>query len=44
MRSHKVDWPEINEAGNFEFLHPDSLDNFLADLHYGSDIIEEIEA
>lgn len=43
IKSHKVDWPEINSADNFIFQSPDALDCFLNDLHYGDHIIQDIQ-
>lgn len=40
IRTHKTELPEITSGDNFFFPTPDSLDDFIADLNYGYEIID----
>jgi len=39
VKNHSVSFPTESSGGNFEFLSPGLLDEFLDDLHYGYNFI-----
>ena len=44
IKAHSIQFPEITNGDNFFFPTPESLDNFIDDLSFGSDWIDEVDS